>query len=76
MRLVQHDGTEWESRRRFLRVAALREAVSIEDFKEVMVMLITRAKEGDLRAARIIMEQVLGKVRGVLLELEGEGWPL
>ena len=56
--------------------SVLREAVSIADFKEVLLMLFTKAKEGDLRAARIIMERVLGKVRGIPLQLEGEDWPL
>lgn len=49
--------------------AALVEAVSPQDIADIVGMLVAQAKAGDLTAARIVLERVLGKpVEGDLLE--------
>lgn len=47
------------------RVAALRsallDAVSEDDMREVIAKVVEQAKEGDVTAARVLFERVLGK---------------
>src|SRR3954451_24978727 len=47
------------------RLAAMRrailEAVSAEDVREIMAVLVAKAKEGDREAAKIVLHYTLGK---------------
>jgi len=40
---------------------ALREAVSMDDFKAVIEKLVEKAKDGDVRATQELLNRVLGK---------------
>ena len=40
---------------------AMHEAVSEDDIRDIITMLVTKAKNGDTRAAALLLDRVLGK---------------
>ena len=53
--------------------AAVRRAVSVGDIEEIMKKLVTLALDGDIPAAKEVLDRTLGKVQTVTIENDGEG---